>query len=173
MLSKWEPQSAEEFGFFAGFVCAIFQLCFRSNILIITNFNILKYTKKIFKISVQRIFNVQQRTTQRKNSREYELSVELWNLNLYTLFVFCCHFLFFFFSLFVVLTLMQEWSIIEGDLDFAIKTNFSTFWLIPSTWGCDDERYDSNTNSYHHAYTIIPFSPHKHKYLINHFLTNV
>jgi len=66
---KWFSQNLD---FFAEFFCAVSLLCFH-NTLIITNFDVLKYIKKIFKISIQYIFNVEQMTTQKKINRESEL----------------------------------------------------------------------------------------------------
>ena len=67
-LSKQQPTSEEQplpkkskFGFSVSFLWVIFLLCFL-NILI-------KYIKKIFKISVKCIPNVQQNTTQKNNKK--------------------------------------------------------------------------------------------------------
>jgi len=52
--------------FSVDFVCVISLLCFH-NILIIINFNILKYIKKISKILVQCIFNVHNKKNNKKS----------------------------------------------------------------------------------------------------------
>jgi len=55
-----------EFGLSVEYFCVVPLVCFH-NILITINFDILKYIKKIFKISIQYIFNAQQRTTPEKS----------------------------------------------------------------------------------------------------------
>jgi len=56
-----------EFGFYVIF-CAVSLLCLY-NTLIITNFNILKYIKRIFKILIQYTFNTQKKQ-HKKTSKE-------------------------------------------------------------------------------------------------------
>jgi len=58
--------SADIFVLFLYYFCASI-LLYLYNILIIINFDILKYIKKIFKILIQCIFNVQQRIMPKKS----------------------------------------------------------------------------------------------------------
>jgi len=90
-----------EFGFFAVFFCVV-PLLYLHNILITTNFDILKYIKKIFKISTQYIFNVQQITAPQK-------SIE--NLNLFLTLIFYIYFLKSFFTFLPVSLLLSFFSL--------------------------------------------------------------
>ena len=49
----------KKFGFFVGFFCVVPLLCLQ-NTLLATDFKILKYITKIFKVSILCIFNAQQ-----------------------------------------------------------------------------------------------------------------
>ena len=55
-----------EFGFSVEFFCIV-PLLYIHNILIIINFDVLKYIKKIFKISTQYIFNAKQKIIPKKS----------------------------------------------------------------------------------------------------------
>jgi len=66
-----------------GFFCIIFLLCLY-NILIISNFNFLKYIKKIFKISTQYIFNAQQKTVPKQSVKNLD-STSYISLSIYIL----------------------------------------------------------------------------------------
>jgi len=61
-------QCMNEFEFFVGFFCVISLVCIQ-NTLMATNFKILKYITKIFKVSILCIFNARQGTIP-KNSVE-------------------------------------------------------------------------------------------------------
>jgi len=61
----WQHLCRVESGFSVGFCCVVHLLCLH-NTLITTNFDVLKYIKKIFKILTQYIFNAQQRIAPRK-----------------------------------------------------------------------------------------------------------